>query len=129
MGSETKRYRVRPKTYLCLSPEEALHAGISVGEETLEELALVQTSGFGYPMYAAVSSLPEQKLGSMPVEERKEKLFENRRDALRYIKQHPPGYLNLFGVKDTRTVDRSEITLQDEQPLEDIASELKSFGR
>ena len=129
MGKETKRYRVRPKTYLCLTPEEALSSGISIAEETLEELTLIQTQGFGYQMYAALRNIPEEQLIKIPVHERNENIFDNRKQAINYIKSQDGLHtFLLYGVIDIKVVERSEINIQESQSIDHIAEDLKNFN-
>jgi len=130
MEREVKRYRIRPKTYLCLYPEETMSEGISTGEETLEELVLKASPGFGYSMYAALRDLPEEELGKISVSERNEKLFQGRREASGYIKAHPADNLFLYGVREVRTLDRSLVSRPEFHGSPDgISEELKSFER
>jgi hypothetical protein len=83
MDNEVKRYRVSPKEYLCISPEEAVSTGITVGEETVEEIELIRSQGLGYRVYASIRELPEDELAKISVSERKEKLFNSRKEAVR----------------------------------------------
>jgi len=130
MENEVKRYRVSPKTYLCVTPEEAISTGITVGEEMLEEITLVRTQGFGYSMYASVREMPVDKLAGIPVSERGEKLFDSRREAARYIAENnSDSSLFLYGVKDTRMVDRREIAQKEDTPVADFMDQLKDFEK
>ena len=128
MPEEIKRYRIRPKTYLCLYPEEALSSGISTSEETLEELTLVISQGFGYSMYAVLKNLSEEKLREIPIHERGEKVFENRREAVNYIKRQGDGNFLLYGVTDLKIFDRREAKMDEENSLNDTMDELKKFN-
>jgi len=128
MGKEVKRYRIRPKNYLCLSPEEALSTGISTGEQIIEEIKLVRDPGFGYTMYASIRELSESEVMKIPVEERMEFLFESRKEAIRFIKEKGTDILHLYGVVETKMVDRREISY-DEGPVSDVIDELKKFEK
>jgi len=131
MEDDVKRYRVRPKQYLCLSPEEAVSTGITVGEETVEEFTLVRSQGFGYRMYASVREISEEELQQIPVSERREKLFENRREAARYIAENNvDGTLYLYAVQDIKSVDRSAIGRFENAPSSGgFMEELKTFEK
>lgn len=128
MEKETKRYRMRPKTYLGLSPEEVLASGISTGEETLEELTLVQSQGFGYQMYATIRDMPENELFKIPIHERNESLFESRKDAIKLIKSQPDDKLLLYAVKNIRVVDRNVLNVNEEESTDNVIEELKKFN-
>lgn len=128
MEKEIKRYRIRPKKYLCLSPEEALKTGISVGEQIIEELKLVRDPAFGYTMYASIRELPESEVRKIPVEERLEFLFESRKEAIRFIREKGTDILHLYGVVETKMVDRREISFDDE-PAGGVMDDLKKFGK
>jgi len=125
---EIKRYRIKPKNYLCLSPEEALSTGISTGEQIIEEIKLVRDPGFGYTMYASIRELSESEVMKIPVEERMEFLFESRKEAIRFIKEKGTDILHLYGVVETKMVDRREISY-DEGPVSDVIDELKKFEK
>ncbi|MBN1445041.1 MAG: hypothetical protein JW957_02905 [Candidatus Omnitrophica bacterium] len=130
MEDEIKRYRISPKQYLCITPEEAVSTGITVGEEMLEEIALIKSQGFGYKMYASIREIPEDKLKEIAMSERKERLFDNRKEAVRYIAENnADNSLFLYAVKDTRMVDRREIGRFEDMPVEDFMSQLKDFDK
>jgi hypothetical protein len=130
MEGETKRYRISPKEYLCITPEEAVSTGITIGEEMLEEIAFVRAQGFGYSMYASIREISMEKLKESSVSERNEKLFSNRRDALKYIAENnEDNSLFLYAVKDKKMVDRREIGRSEDMPVEDFMSKLKDFDR
>jgi hypothetical protein len=131
-----RRYRIRTKQYLCLTPEEAVTTGITLGEQTIEELALVslvQNPGFGYHEYAALRTEPEKELRNIPVLERAERSFSSRSEAVQSIRNSPPGTYELCGVESTRIVARNEVRLEprpgEETPIEDILGELQAFDR
>lgn len=65
MNSELIRYRVRTNPYLCLSPEEALSAGVPTGEQRVEKIHLRENPRLGFVEYAVVqkASLEELKKG------------------------------------------------------------------
>ena len=128
MEREIKRYRIRPKVYLCLSPEEALSTGISTGEQIVEEIDLVLNPGIGYFMYAAIRNLDETQIKKIPVNERGEKIFESRREAVRYIRENSPDFL-LYGVRETKMVPREEISREPEPSSEDFLKELQKFNK
>ncbi len=128
MVDETKRYRVRPKTFLCLTPQEALASGITIGEETVEELMLAVNPRSATSQYAALLRAGDEVLRAMPVDERQETLFEDRSEAAEFIREHGPDRYQLYRVTNVRTVDRGEIKDEtQEQPIEDIIDQLKSF--
>lgn len=129
MAEEIKRYRVRPKSYLCLTPNEALSTGITMGEQIIEELTLVKSPGFGYQEYAAVRKENEEALKKISVLEREEKFFEARSEAVEFVKNKGTERYWLCGVKETKTVQRAEIGEIEEQPIEDFMEELKSFEK
>jgi len=130
MDGETKRYRISPKEYLCITPEEAVSTGITIGEEMLEEITLVRAQGFGYSIYASIKEISMDELKEISVSERKEKLFDSRKEAIRYIAENnPDNSLFLYAVKDKRMVDRREIGRSEEMPVEDFMSQLKDFDR
>ena len=128
MEREIKRYRIRPKVYLCLSPEEALSTGISTGEQIVEEIDLVLNPGIGYFMYAAIRNLDETQIRKIPVNERGEKIFESRREAVKYIRENSPDFL-LYGVRETKMVPREEISREPEPSSEDFLKELQKFNK
>jgi len=127
MGKEEKRYRIRPYRHLCLSPEEAVSTGITTGEQTIEEIKLIRDPGFGYRMYASIRELPESEVMKIPVEERDEFLFESRKEAMKFIKEKGTDILHLYGVVETKMVDRREISY-DEEPVQRVIDELKKFS-
>jgi ribosomal protein L29 len=130
MDYEVKRYRVSPKNYLCISPEEAVSTGITIGEEMVEEITLVRSQGFGYHSYASIRELPQDELKEISISERKENLFENRKEAVRYIAENNVDKtLNLYAVKDVRMVQRSEIGQKEDIPVVDFMEQLKDFGK
>ncbi|MCX8082529.1 MAG: hypothetical protein N3D17_03920 [bacterium] len=129
MEKETKRYRVRPKRYLCFSPEEAVNTGISVGEETVEELLLIKGLVFGSLLYASIREIDEYELMKMSVEERKERLFDSRKEAVKYISENnTDGTLYLYGVKEIRSVPR-EMIGEFERGSSGIIDELQKFNK
>ncbi len=114
MEREVKRYRMRPNKYLCLSPEETLTIGISTGEQVVEEIKLIRNPYFGYIMYASIRELPENEIKKIPFEERYEFLFESRKEAMEFIKTIGTDILHLYGVTETKVIDRSEISYDEE---------------
>lgn len=129
MEREIKRYRVRPKVYLCLSPEEAISTGISTGEQIVEEIDLILNPGIGYFMYAAIRNLDEIQIKKIPITERGEKIFESRREAVKYIRENSPNFL-LYGVRETKMVPREEISREPEElSSEDFLKELQKFNK
>jgi len=128
MEREIKRYRIRPKKYLCLSPEETISTGISTGEQILEEIKIVRDPRFGYMLYASIRELPESEVMKIPVEERMEFLFESRKEAIRFIKEKGIDILHLYGVVETKMIDRREISY-DEGPVSGVIDELKKFEK
>ncbi|MCS7180237.1 MAG: hypothetical protein NZ891_02670 [bacterium] len=129
MEKEVRRYRIRPKTYLCLTPEEALTTGISTGEQIVEEILLSREFSISAIMYAAIRNLPDEEIKKIPVEERGEKLFENRKEALNYIKEKGDNFL-LYIVKETKMVPREEIKWDEtENQIDEFLSQLKEFEK
>ena len=130
MEKEIKRYRVRPKVYLCISPEEAVATGITVGEETVEEIILVKGQLFGSLMYASIKCISEGDLIKIPVEERRERLFNTRKEAVRYISENnTDGTLALYGVKDIKSISRENIGVFENTASSQILGELKRFEK
>ncbi|MCM8819035.1 MAG: hypothetical protein NC915_06140 [Candidatus Omnitrophica bacterium] len=130
MEKEVKRYRIRPKTYLCLTPEEALITGISTGEQIVEEILLVREFTISSIMYGVIRNLPEEELKKMSVEERKEKLFESRREAIKYIKENGEDLFLLYVVKETKMVPREEIKWNEiENSVNNFLNQLKDFEK
>ncbi len=129
MEKEIKRYRVRPKDYLCLTPEEALLTGISTGEQIVEEILLVREFTLTAYMYAAIRNLPEDQLKEIPVLERKEKLFESRKEAIRYIKENGENLFLIYVVKETKMFPKEEIKWDSVENSEDFLNQLKEFEK
>lgn len=130
MEKEIKRYRIRPKEYLCLSPQEAIMTGISTGEQIIEEVVLVKEFLINPLMYAVIRNLPEEKIKEIPVLERKEMLFETRREALKFIKENGgPEVFSLYAVKETKMIPRETITWEGEMEIENFMEELKKFEK
>ena len=130
MERETKRYRIRPKDYLCLTPEEALTTGISTGEQIVEEVFLVREFTLSAYMYAAIRNLSEEELKKIPVLERKEKLFESRREAIRYIKENGENLFLLYVVKEIKMFSKEEIKWSEvEDSIDTFLEEIKKFEK
>ncbi|HPP30312.1 MAG TPA: hypothetical protein PLE69_05260 [bacterium] len=130
MEKEIKRYRVRPKHYLCLSPEEAVSTGITVGEETVEELFLIKGQLFRCLMYASIREIYEGDLMKLSVQERKERLFDSRKEAIRYISENnTDGTLALYGVKEIKSISRENIGTFESMGTPQVLDELKKFER
>jgi hypothetical protein len=130
MEKEVKRYRVRPKDYLCLTPEEALTTGITTGEQIVEEILLAREFTFTSYMYAAIRNLPEEELKKIDVMERKEKLFESRKEAVRYIKENGENLFLLYVVKETKLFPREEIKWDKiENSIDNFLEEIKKFEK
>jgi hypothetical protein len=130
MEREIKRYRIRPKDYLCITPEEALKTGISTGEQIVEEVFLVREFTLTAYMYAAIRNLPEEELKKIPVIERKEKLFESRKEAIRYIKENGENLFLLYVVKETKMFPKEEIKWDEvENSIETFLEEIKKFEK
>jgi len=128
MEKEIKRYRIRPKNYLCLSPEEAVLTGITIGEQIIEEIKLTRDPGFGYEMYASIRELPENEIKKIPVVDRYEHLFENRKQAINFIKEKGGNNLHLYGVIEMKSIDRREIDY-DNKEISTTLDELKKFEK
>lgn len=130
MERETKRYRIRPKDYLCLTPEEALTTGISTGEQIVEEVFLVREFTLSAYMYAAIRNLPEEELKKIPVFDRKERLFESRKEAIKYIKENGEDLFLLYVVKETKMFPKEEIKWDEvENSLDTFLEEIKKFEK
>ncbi|MFN4226790.1 MAG: hypothetical protein ACK4F0_01430 [Candidatus Ratteibacteria bacterium] len=130
MEKEIKRYRIRPKVYLCLSPEEALKTGISTGEQIVEEIFLSKEFTLSAIMYAAIRNLSEEELKRIPVLERGELLFESRREAINYIKEKGDDLFLLYVVKETKMFPKEEIKWDEtENEIGDFLSQLKEFEK
>ena len=130
MEREIKRYRIRPKDYLCLTPEEALTTGISAGEQIIEEVFLVREFTLSAYMYAAIRNLSEEELKKIPVLERKEKLFESRREAIRYIKENGENLFLLYVVKEIKMFSKEEIKWSEvEDSIDTFLEEIKKFEK
>lgn len=130
MEKEIKRYRIRPKDYLCLTPEEAVTTGISTGEQIVEEILLSREFTLTALMYAAIRNMPEEELRKIPVLERKEKLFESRKEAVRYIKEMGEDLFLLYVVKETRMFPREEIKWDEtSNSIDSFLEELKEFEK
>ena len=130
MEKEIKRYRIRPNDYLCLTPEEALKTGISTGEQIVEEVFLVREFTLTAYMYAAIRNLPEEELKKIPVIERKERLFESRKEAIRYIKENGENLFLLYVVKETKMFPKEEIKWDEvENSIETFLEEIKKFEK
>ncbi|MCM8771473.1 MAG: hypothetical protein NC926_08480 [Candidatus Omnitrophica bacterium] len=130
MEKEVKRYRIRPKTYLCLTPEEALKTGISTGEQIVEEILLAREITLSAYMYGVIRNLSEEELRKIPVLERKERLFESRREAIKYIKENGEDLFLLYVVKETKMVPREEIKWDEiDITVDEFLEELKKFEK
>jgi hypothetical protein len=130
MEREIKRYRVRPKDYLCLTPEEALKTGITTGEQIVEEVFLVREFTLTAYMYAVIRNLPEDELKKIPVIERKERLFESRKEAIKYIKENGEDLFLLYVVKETKMFPKEEIKWNEiENSIENFLEEIKKFEK
>ncbi|MCM8805539.1 MAG: hypothetical protein NC825_02250 [Candidatus Omnitrophica bacterium] len=124
-----RRYRIRTRPFLCIDPVEAVETGVTVGEETIEELLLIPNPGLGiYTMYAVVMDQPENEIRNIPVMKRGEIVFEKRSEASHYAKKRGDPYV-LCGVKSTRVVNQDEIEqFRSIHPGEDdILKKLKMF--
>jgi len=130
MEKEIKRYRIRPNDYLCLTPEEALKTGISTGEQIVEEVFLVREFTLTAYMYAVIRNLPEDELKKIPVIERKERLFESRKEAIKYIKENGEDLFLLYVVKETKMFPKEEIKWNEiENSIENFLEEIKKFEK
>lgn len=129
MEREVKRYRIRPKTYLCLTPEEALTTGISTGEQIIEEILLTKEFTLSAIMYGVIRNMPEEEIKKIPVEERGEKLFGSRREAVNYIKEKGEELFLIYVVKETKMVPREEIRWNDVENVDDFLSQIKDFEK
>ncbi|MGC8804429.1 MAG: hypothetical protein ACP5JO_03380 [Candidatus Ratteibacteria bacterium] len=132
METSLRRYRIRTRPFLCLDAAEAADTGVTVGEETIEELLLIPNPGFGfYQLYAVIINKPDSEIRNIPVMKRGEIAFESRSEASHYAKKRGDPYI-LCGVKQTRSVSKEEIEEfrnlhQHEDPIEKKLKELKMF--
>lgn len=93
--------------YLCLSPQEALTTGVVVGMQTLEEIIFTDDMGI-YNEYGVIRREDEEKLKQIPIEERAEALFQNRKEAVRYTRKKGTENYKLCGVMSKKGVDKAE---------------------
>lgn len=126
-----RRYRIRTRPYLCLNPAEAAGTGVTVSEETIEELTLVINPGLHfYQMYAAIRDIPESEMKNIPAVKRGEIVFEKKVEAVRYVKERGEPFV-LCGVKATRILTQEEIARSLEEvsdtSIEEKLKELKDF--
>ncbi|HOJ31477.1 MAG TPA: hypothetical protein PLP13_05535 [bacterium] len=132
METTLRRYRIRTRPFLCLDPGEAADTGVTVGEETIEELTLIPNPGLGfYHLYAVLINKPVSEIKDTPVMKRGEISFENRSEASHYAKKRGDPYI-LCGVKQTRPVSKDEVEEfrnlhQQEDSIEKKLKELKMF--
>ena len=127
-----KRYRVRPKEYLCMTPMEAKQTGITLGEQVIEEILLVRRPGPGAREFAAIRTGTDAQIRAIPPLDRQERLFPDKRSAMQFIAGQPPGSFELAAVKEMRTVTRDEMIDESggapgETPIDDISDELAAF--
>ncbi|HOK80868.1 MAG TPA: hypothetical protein PK303_03245 [bacterium] len=132
METTLRRYRIRTRPFLCLDAAEAADTGVTVGEETIEELVLIPNPGFGfYQLYAVIINKPDDEIRNTPVMKRGEIAFEKRTEAAHYAKKRGEPYI-LCGVKETRPVSKEEIEEykslhQQDNSIEKKLKELKMF--
>ncbi|MCM8804431.1 MAG: hypothetical protein NC833_04165 [Candidatus Omnitrophica bacterium] len=130
MEKEVKRYRIRPKEYLCLTPEEAITTGISTGEQIIEEVLLVKEFSLTAYMYGAIRNLPEEELKKIPISERGEKIFESRKEAIKYIKEKGEDLFLLYVVKETKMFPKEEIKWDEvENSIDTFLEKIKEFEK
>ncbi|MCM8788489.1 MAG: hypothetical protein NC907_01735 [Candidatus Omnitrophica bacterium] len=129
-----RRFRIRTRPFLCLTVAEAAGTGVTVSEETIEELTLVLNPGLGfYSMYAVIRNVPENEMKNIPAIKRGEIVFEKRNEASRYAKERGEPFV-LCGVKATRALTQDEISQAMEEEISDASidnklKELKDFYR
>ncbi len=134
METNIRRYRIRTRPYLCLTAAEAAGTGVTVSEETVEEVILVPNPGIGhYEMYAAIRNIPESEMKDIPAIKRGEIVFERRSEASRYVKERGEPFV-LCGIKSTRMLTQEEISQSFEEEISDASidkklKELKDFYR
>lgn len=134
MENLKRRYRIRTRPYLCLTPAEAAGTGVTVSEETIEELLLIPNPGIGvHHLYAVIRDVPENEIKEIPAVRRGELVFEKRADAVRYAKERGEPFI-LCAVKSTRMLTQEEISQSFEQEISDSSiekklKELKDFYR
>lgn len=130
MVKEVKRYRIRPKIYLCLTPEEAITTGISTGEQIVEEILLSREFTLSAIMYGAIRNLPEEEIKKIPLEERGEILFESRKEAIKYIKEKGENLFLLYVVKETKMFPKEEIKWDEvENSIDSFLEKIKEFEK
>lgn len=125
-----RRYRIRTRHFLCISPEEAAGTGITVAEETIEELTLIPNPGLGiFLMFAAIIDKPNDEIEKIPIMKRGELVFERKNEAVHYIKEKGEGTFILCGVKSTRVVSKDEIneSLANAESSKSIDTQLKYY--
>lgn len=129
-----KRYRIRTRPYLCLTPAEATGTGVTASEETVEELILIVDPGLGfYQLFAAIRTTPEEEIKKIPAIKRGEIVFEKRAEASKYVKERGEPFI-LCGVKSTRMLSQEEVSRSFDEEISDTSidqklKELKDFYR
>jgi len=124
---EKKRYHIRVKPILCLTAEEALASGVSVNEETVE-MVVLEPNPVAAPGYAVLRTEPVEVIAALTPSQRGERIFQSRHDAMRYLQSQDPGMFRLYGVKETRPLERDEIAaLGDTTPLDTVLRQLQEF--
>ncbi|MGI6595978.1 MAG: hypothetical protein GX554_01565 [Elusimicrobia bacterium] len=130
MENGVVRYRVNPRLYLCISPEEAVNIGITAGEESVEAIILEKGAFMGSLFYASIREMDEQDIMNIPVVERNELLFNSRKEAVRYImRNNLDGTLALYGVRDIKHVPRETIGEFEHPDFSQGLDELKKFDK
>ena len=125
---DVKRYRMWPHKYLCLTPEEALLTGVNVDEDMVEVFLLTRSHEGRYKLHASVRAISYDVLIDTPIMERKEKLFEDREEAVAYIKaNNSDGTLFLYGVKEHEEIPRSRIYEEESDSVESFLEQIKGF--
>ncbi len=128
-----RRFRIRTRPWLCVSPEEAAGTGITVAEETIEELTLIPNPGLGiFMMFAAVLNKPDDEIKKIPVMKRGELVFERKNEAVKYVREKGEGIFILCGIRDSRIISKEEIAEsmasgESTELIDRQLKELKSF--
>ena len=66
----------------------------------------------------------------LSVQERKERLFDSRKEAIRYISENnTDGTLALYGVKEIKSISRENIGTFESMGTPQVLDELKKFER
>ncbi|MCM8756910.1 MAG: hypothetical protein NC911_08650 [Candidatus Omnitrophica bacterium] len=123
MDQSIIRYRIRNKSYLCLSPEEAVSTGVTAGEQIVERVILRTTLGWRCQEFAVIRTEPIEQLAKLDPLKREELIFTNRREAIEFLNSQPSGLFILCAIVETQTVPKEEIESPSEFNLDRIISQ------